>query len=156
CSSDLSRTAKRSTQRGRIELKGDRWTLRYAVRDGQRSNGWSERREFLPAGITEEEAERIRSERMQTINRLNNSLLVQPVMTLQHFVETLWVDYLKQRNVKPSTIYSYDSMLKNLVLPNFGQKTVDQITPVRLTQLFKAAREKKYSSKYLLNLYSLL
>lgn len=79
---------KRSTQRGRIELKGDRWTLRYAVRDGQRTDGWSERREFLPAGITEEEAERIRIERMQTINRLNNSLLVQPVMTLQHFVET--------------------------------------------------------------------
>lgn len=147
---------KRSTQRGRIELKGDRWTLRYAVRDGERADGWSERREFLPVGITEREAERIRAERMQTINRLNNSLLVQPVMTLQHFVETLWVDYLKQRNVKPSTIYSYDSMLKNLVLPNFGQKTVDQITPVRLTQLFKAAREKKYSSKYLLNLYSLL
>jgi integrase len=93
---------------------------------------------------------------MQTINRLNNSLLVQPVMTVQRFVDTVWRDYLDQRGVKPSTIYSYDSMLQNLVLPSFGQKIVDQITPVRLSLLFKAAREKKYSPKTLLNLYSLL
>jgi Phage integrase, N-terminal SAM-like domain len=79
-----------------------------------------------------------------------------PVMTVLRFVDTVWRDYLDQQGVKPSTIYSYDSMLQNLVLPSFGQKTVDQITPVRLSLLFKAAREKKYSPKTLLNLYSLL
>ncbi|HEX3230340.1 MAG TPA: hypothetical protein VHQ95_15295 [Pyrinomonadaceae bacterium] len=74
---------KRSSQKGRIALKGDRLTLRFAVRDGQRPDGCRECREFLPIGITQEQAERIRVERMQTINRLNNSLLVQPVMTVQ-------------------------------------------------------------------------
>jgi hypothetical protein len=86
---------------------------------------------------------------METINRLNNSLLVQPVMTLQHFVDTLWRDYLNQHGVKPSTIYSYDSMLTNLVLPNFGQKTVDQITPVRLSQLFQSRAREEVQLKIL-------
>ena len=146
---------KRSTQKGCVEPKGGRLTLRYAVRDGQKASGWRFIREFLPTDITEVEAERIRVERMQTINRLNNSLVTQPIMSLQQFTDTLWREYLANHEVKPSTIYSYDSMLKSLVLPSLGAKTVDQITPVRLSQLFKAARE-KYSSKYQLNLYSLL
>jgi integrase len=146
---------KRSSQKGHLEAKSGRLTLRYAMRDPDRPSGWCERREYLPLGITLEEAERIRIERMQTINRLNNSRLVQPVITVQAFSETLWPDYLGQRGVKPSTIYSYDSMLKNLVLPSLGRYKMDQVTSIRLTQLFKLARE-KYSSKYLLNLYSLL
>jgi integrase len=147
---------KRSTQKGRVEPKAGRWTLRYAIRDGQHPKGWRERREFLPIGITRGQAEQMRVERMETINQLNNSLLAQPVMTLAHFVSSLWRDYLAQRNVRESTRQSYDSMLRNLVLPNFGSKPIDQITPMRLSSLFKAAREKGYSPKYQLNLYALL
>lgn len=147
---------KRSSQKGRVEPKSERWTLRYAMRDPDRPSGWRECREFLPVGITEVQAEAMRVERMKIINQLNNSRLIQPVITFQTFSETLWADYLRQRGVKPSTIYSYDSMLKNLVLPSLGKYKVDQITSIRLSQLFKLARDEKYSSKYLLNLYSLL
>ena len=131
---------KRSKQHGSIEPKRDRLTLRYAVRDSQKANGWRFIREFLPIGISLEQAERIRVERMQNINRLNNSLVTQPVMSLQVFTDTLWRDYLVNHEVKPSTIYSYDSMLRTLVLPSLGSRTLDQITPVRLSQLFGAAR----------------
>lgn len=49
---DQAMARKRSTQRGRIELKGDRWTLRYCVRDADCETGWRYRREFLPIGIS--------------------------------------------------------------------------------------------------------
>lgn len=147
---------KRSTQRGRIELKGCRWTLRYCLRDAERESGWRDCREFLPIGITEVEADAIRKKRMETINSLNNSLVIQPAMTLKQFTETLWQEYQEQRNLEESTRYSYASMLKNLVLPSFGRLRVDRITPTHLTRLMKAAREQGYSSKYRLNLYSVL
>ena len=67
-----------------------------------------------------------------------------------HKIRAFVVQQNKIRNV------SYDSMLKNLVLPSLGKYKIDQITSIRLSQLFKLARAEKYSSKYLLNLYSLL
>lgn len=144
----------RSKQRGILEPRGDRLTLRYAVRDSQKKTGWRWVREFLPFGISQQQAERVRDQRMQVINKQNNSQVTQPIMSLQVFTDTLWRDYLANHEVKPSTIYSYDSMLRNLILPSLGSKNLDAITPVRLSALFSAARD-RYQPKYLLNLYSL-
>jgi integrase len=153
---DDAMARKRSAQRGRIVPKGDRLTLRYCVRDMDKPTGWRDCREFLPVGTTPQEADAIRVKRMEVINKLNNSLVIQPAMTLEQFAETLWVDYQKARAMEESTVYSYDSMLRNLVFPSFGSLRVDRITPQHLTRLMKAAREKPYSSKYRLNLYSML
>src|SRR5262245_10601905 len=147
---------KRSSQHGRIELKRGRWTLRYCIRDADSKSGWIYRREFLPFGITEPEADAIRVKRMEDVNKLNNSLVTQPSMTLETFTQTLWVEYHKQRNLEESTIYSYTSMLKSLILPSLGKLRLDRITPAHLSRLMKAAREEKYSPKYQLNLFSLL
>ena len=146
----------RSVQRGRIVPRGDRLTLRYCVRDPDKPTGWRDCREFLPIGTTLQEAEAIRVKRMEVINRLNNSLLIQPAMTLEQFAKTLWVDYQKEHGMEESTVYSYDSMLRSLVFPSFGKLRLDRITPQHLTRLMKAAREKPYSSKYRLNLFSML
>lgn len=152
---DEAMARKRSVQRGRIVLKGDRLTLRYCVRDPDKESGWKDCREFLPIGTTAKEAEAVRVKRMETINVLNNSLVTQPSMTLKGFSITLWAEYQQQRKTEPATSYSYASMLGNLILPSFGTMRIDRITPAHITKLMKAARE-KYSDKYRLNLYSLL
>lgn len=151
-----SMARKRSNQRGRIVPRGDRFTLRYTIRDPESPSGWRDCREFLPVGTTIQQAEAIRVERMVHINKLNNSLVIQPAMSLETFTQTLWVEYQKERNLSESTVYSYDSMLRNLVLPSLGRVRLDRISPQHLTRLMKAAREKPYSSKYRLNLYSML
>jgi integrase-like protein len=46
--------------------------------------------------------------------------------------------YLDNKKVRPSTRYSYDSMLRGLILPNFGQQKLDAITPGRLSLFFDA------------------
>jgi hypothetical protein len=109
----------------------------------------------LPVGTTPQEAEAIPVKRMEVINKLNNSLLIQPAMTLEQSAKTLWVDYQKERATEESTVYSYQSMLTSLVFPSFGSLRLDRITPQHLTRLMKAAREKPYSSKYRLNLFSM-
>lgn len=147
---------KKSVQSGRIVPKGDRLTLRYCVRDVEKPSGWKDCREFLPAGTTHQEADAIRKKRMESINKLNNSLVESPAMTLEQFSKTLWVDYQKERNLEESTVYSYNSMLKNLVFPSFGGMRLDRIIPQHITRLMRAAREKPYSSKYRLNLFQML
>jgi hypothetical protein len=64
---------------------------------------------------------------MEVVNKLNNSLVIQPAMTLELFAKTLWVDYQKARAMEASTIYSYNSMLKNLVFPSFGSLRLDRL-----------------------------
>jgi Phage integrase, N-terminal SAM-like domain len=155
-SEDEAMARNRSVQRGRIVPKGDRLTLRYCVRDPDKKSGWRDCREFLPVGTTQQEAEAVRAKRMDVINKLNNSRVESPAMTLKQFAETLWADYHAERETEQSTIDSYNSMLNNLVLPSFGSLRLDRITPQHLTRLMKAAREKPYSSKYRLNLYSML
>src|SRR5689334_7957543 len=97
---DQAMARKRSAQRGRIELKRGRWTLRYCIRDLDSKTGWVYRREFLPIGISEKEADAIRVKRMEAVNTINNSLVTQPSMTLEAFCQTLWVEYQKQHNLQ--------------------------------------------------------
>src|SRR5262249_12102218 len=134
----------------------NRWTLRYAVRDADSRTGWIYRREFLPVGISQKEAEAIRKKRMETINTLNNSLVSQPATTFEQFAAGLWQEYQEQRRLQESTRYSYASMLKNLLLPSLGRMRLDRITAAYISRLMKAAREKGYSDKTQLNLFSLL
>ena len=146
---------RRSKQKGILKPKGDRLTLRYELRDPMKPRGWSWKREYLPIGVSRADAERYQKRRMDEINRQNNNALTDPTMTLQRFVDTLWPMYLDNKEVKASTRYSYDSMLRGLILPTFGQQKLDTITPSRLSQFFDAIG-KKYSRKYSLNVFALL
>lgn len=46
-------------------------------------------------------------------------------MTLREYIEYAWLPYLKRRAVKPSTLYSYHSMLKNHIYPTLGDSTIE-------------------------------
>jgi len=89
------------------------------------------------------------------VNSTNNS--PQPLaLTFENFTSTLWEAYLKNRQIKPSTVYSYRSMLANFILPEFGKKEMSQIRPADITVFLVKAETDGASTKYRLNLYSLL
>lgn len=146
---------RRSKQKGILEPKGNRLTLRYELREPTKPKGWGWKREYLSVGITNSEAKEYQKRRMDVINRQNNNALTEPTMTLERFVETLWPMYLDNKKVKPSTRYSYASMLRVLILPNFGKQKLDAITSTRLLQFFQEVG-RKYSAKYSLNVFALL
>ncbi len=146
---------KISYQRGSVEMRNGRWTLRYRVRDPLYPNGWKSVRQFLEGCKAEKEARKKGDEILAEINRQDSSSEVTNVPTVAEFARSLWMEYLTRREVKPSTIYSYESMLKKHILPELGDKRIDQITPIDMTRFFVTANGGR-ASKYSLNLYSLL
>jgi hypothetical protein len=147
---ELVMARRKSNQRGSIEEKDGRLTLRYSIRE---SGPWRERRESLPRGISRDEAVQIRKERIEQINAQNSGVLANPTMSFKKFVGTLWLDYT-ERNVKASTVYSYDSMLREHVLPQLGSFPVGAITPLDISIIMRGASTLAPKSR--LNLYSML
>jgi hypothetical protein len=152
--------ARDSFQRGSVEFKkkkgGGIWALRYRVRDANSKTGWRHRTEILPHCKTEKDAYKELSKRISEINTQNNDprrRVAAP--SFAEFSSGLWQSYLENKGVKPSTVYSYDSMLGNHLLPEFGEMKMDEILPVQLTTFFDKVRG-KVSPKYALNLYTLL
>lgn len=130
-------------------------TIRYWVRDLSSETGWSYKRENL-RGVSEKQARKILSERLNEVNALNNNPRQQaPSMMFADFASGLWRHYLGNKRIKSSTRCSYDSMLKKHLIPAFGAMQLGQITTVDVTKFFNKAQE-KIASKYVLNLYALL
>ena len=144
---------RESHQEGSIHWKNNKPTLRYMLKMGER---WVFKRETLPEWVvTEKQANQYRQERMVEINRLNNGSEQEVVLTLGEFIKQRWPWYLKKREVKPSTAYTYASMFKCHIMPAFGSRELEAITPDDLSVFFEKLDE-RVSKKYWRNLYGLL
>jgi len=148
-----------SFQCGWIEKRkrkgGSVFLLRYRVRDPHTNSGWRITTETLRQCQDMREAKQRLQERMVEINARNNGPISASV-TFSRFVHNLWAEYVSQRGIKPSTSYSYDSMLRKHLLPEFGHLLMDQIKPIDLTLFLKGLREQGLSSHSRLNVYTLL
>lgn len=151
---------RNSFQTGSIKPKkwknGDKgYTIRYWVRDASSETGWRYKRENL-RGVGDKQAKKILSERLNEVNVLNNNSRQQsPTITFAGFASGLWRHYLGNKRIKPSTVYSYDSMIEKHLIPAFGAMQLGQITTVDVTKFFNNAQG-RVASKYALNLYGLL
>ena len=128
---------KTTFQRGSVEVKNGKFTLRYRLRTGL--DQWQDKRETLinpetmEPCVEENEAQQVAQARMVTINRINNNLSA-GVPTLEVFASTLWKQYLEEKEAKPSTRLSYASIVNKHLLPTFGRLQIDKITPVLITE----------------------
>ena len=151
--------ARSSFQCGTTELKkrksGDIWSIRYRVRDPNSPKGWRHKRESLPECKTEKQARKILSMRTAEINIINNNTN-STVILFADFVSGLWQAYLTNRQIKPSTKSSYQSLLENHALPEFGKRQLDHIRPEDITAFFCRVETEGLSNKSRLNLYGLL
>jgi integrase len=131
------------------------YAIRYRVRDPNSETGWRYKRENL-RGVGVKQAKKILAERLREVNAINNNPCQHaPSMTFADFTSGLWKNYLGNKRIKPSTAYSYDSMIEKHLMPAFGAMQLGQITTVDVTEFFNKAQE-RLASKYMLNLYALL
>jgi integrase len=148
--------ARTSYQRGRIEQRegkqGLKWVLRYRMRSG---SAWIEKTEELPISgkATEKAARKAADTRMVEINQ-RNSRQCPKTMTVSEYADSLWKKYLER--IKPSTAYSYQSMLKTYVLTSWGYRLIDSMLPEDITLFLEARESEGLSDKYRVNLYGLL
>lgn len=144
-----------SFQRGSVrsretKRKGTVWELRYRIRDESCETGWRDVTETAPPQCkTRKEALKLLSEKLAEINRqdslVSSSSPASNSITFAEFVESDWRSYVENRRQKPSTLYGYESMINNYLLPEFGRRPLNTISPVDLTSFFEkgAKREAK-------------
>ena len=70
-------------------------------------------------------------------------------------VDGVWEQYLCTRKVRPSTRSGYSSILKNHVLPVWGDWRLDRIRPRDVT-VFLSGLSGRFESKFVSNVYALL
>jgi integrase len=157
----LKRRTRMSFQQGLIEKKRNgKYLLRYRVRDANQPRGWRKVAELMEA-TTDKAAEKERDRRMREINSQNETIQATGVdagVTLRKFSDGLWQSYLRNKGVKLSTVYGYQSLLKKHVLPALGDKKLSEITPSGVNEFLNGITQNREKSRgpKLLNVYSLL
>lgn len=144
---------RRSYQKGRIQARqrkaGTIWVLRYRIKEGTK---WIDKTEELRGCTSESQARAAAAARMRKVNQVNSA--DRPATTLNEFAAGLWKEYVKR--IKPSTAYSYKSMLDLHILPVLGDRSLVAIAPADVTQFLKGRAGEGLVDKTLLNIYSLL
>ena len=154
------RRTRVSYQKGSIEKKeSGKFLLRYRVRDAKHSSGWRKVAELMDA-TTDKAAEKERVRKMRAINETNEKTPAADEAacgTFREFKLGLWQTHLKNKGVKPSTIYGYESLLNKHILPVLGDRKLSEIMPVDITEFMNALGSQPSKRKpKLLNVYSLM
>ncbi len=152
--------ARSSYQRGCLQWHQGQWTLLYRVREAGKMVQKREVeafKQFIDRN-DKKAAKRAAEPFMEQINARNNNpklAVSDSPITFAQFVKTRWASYVSKRKMQPSTIASYDSIIKAHLLPVFGDVGLSQITPGRLTDFFDDLSGKA-KPKTVANVYGLL
>ena len=152
---------KKSFQRGSVSIHRGEWTLRFWERTSDDQWVMRRRRLGLDRATSKKEALKLADSLMARINDRNSR--ARPVrsvekkrtaLTFQVFRERYWRPYMLNADLRDSTVYSYESMLRNHILPVLGSKPLIEITPGNITSVFEPLSG--VSAKYRSNVYCLL
>lgn len=147
--------ARSSYQKGRVERRKTKtrayWVLRYRLRDdkGKWRDMWEQLQTSSPFL---RDARKEADTRMVEINAINNG--THQSLSFGLFTKSRWKHYAER--LKPSTRYSYESILDTWILPAFTDLLLDRIEPGDITDLLHKLEVKGVSAKYRLNVYALL
>jgi integrase len=149
---------RRSYQKGNLRWHNGHWTVRFWELNHQ-TGEWKQRRAKL-AGCTDRNNKKAAKEAanafMAEVNeRNNNPPRIKQEQTFAAFLDGRWASYQANRTLQASTMSSYQSMIKEHILPALGGRLVREISPSDLTAFFDNLRG-KVSAKYASNIYALL
>jgi integrase len=151
--------ARRKTyQKGNPKWHYGHWTVRYWELD-HLTGEWKQKRVKLD-GCDDKNNKKAAREAadafMAQVNERNNNPQLQDRgLTFAAFIKGRYASFQANRELQPSTLAGYESMLKMYILPAFGDKLIIEITPADLTDFFDGLRG-KVSGKYAANMYALL
>lgn len=150
-------TRRRSHQKGSVELHNGQWTLRY--RELNHATGrWTLKRESLGEFKSKKDATRAADPIIKAINDRHSSARSSAphavALTFGQFIELRWRPYTQTRH-QISTINCHNSLIKNHLIPFFGDKPVADITPSDITD-FLSSRRGELSGNSLQTVYGVL
>ncbi len=77
-------------------------------------------------------------------------------LTLEDFVTAHWRPYLTRKNIKPSTLASYESALESHILPAFGKLKLVEIAPLHVESFVQEKIRSGRAAKTVRNLVAVL
>jgi len=147
--------ARKSFQKGTVELHNGQWTLRFRERD-KPSGKWAWKRKVLENCPDETSARAAADLVMEAVNERNNYPGREVYrLTFARFVVGRWQSYTKSAKHEQATIISNNSLIKKYIMPAMGGKELSAITPSCVADLLDGL-EGKVSTKTILNIYGLL
>jgi integrase len=156
----MARTRRRSYQKGNLQWHNSNWTVRYWERAGA-AGKWRMKRHKLEGHDDPKKkkaARKAADEFIATINKYNNSTGPRKVyseITFGQFIEGRWKAYTVSARHQPSTIESHNSLIKNHLLPFFGDKAMAEVTPSDISDFLERMKPVS-SANTMQNLYGLL
>lgn len=145
--------ARISQQRGRVEFHHGSWRVVYWLRDLAAATGWRQVYERLNVN-SEMEALIAAAPLIARANERNQTGQgTSRTPTVREFVDGGWKRYLQRRDRSPSTLASYDSLIRTY-FTLIGEKRINRVTPGDIDLVLGAAGKK--AAKTRVNLYALL
>lgn len=132
-------------------VRGTVYKIRYRVPVAP--GKWKHRAETLSGLAGKKEAREVPAKRLQNASNTNNDIVRLP---LSSFIDEYWKPYLRRKNLKPSTMNGYQSVLDHHVLPSFGNMRMDRIAPIDVERFLQEKAKKGYSGRTMRNLIVLL
>ncbi len=158
---NLVMTRRRSYQKGSVELHNGQWTVRYREFD-HASRRWIIKREVLGKFKNKKEARRAGEPVMVGVNERNNSNKlpekpsdINSEMTFSQFVKNRWKKYTVSAKHQPSTLDCHGSLIKHHLLPHFGDRQLQSITPSDISDVLEESGL-ELSANTLQSIYGLL
>lgn len=126
--------------------------IRYRV---PAANGkWKHRCETL-YGLTGKKAARaVLDDRIKTMS--NTPMQEASEMTLREFIEAFWKPSLDRKQIKPSTLDGYESVLERHVLPLLGDLCILDITPLHIEEFVQKKTAEALALKTIRNMLMVL
>jgi integrase len=151
---------RKSYQTGNISIHRGQPTVRYYVFDGMGGMKYKrERLEGVNKNSNKKDLQKAAEPIMARVNEENNNpRKAKESVTFKAFIEGRWASYQKKAGLKDSTVYSYESIINNYLMPAFQDRLMNEITPSHITAFFDKLQNKqpKVSTKYALNIYGLI
>lgn len=141
-------TRRKTYQQGSLTFLSDEMST-FRIREFDHQTGkWKQRRfqvgKFKDKKDAQKAAQKIRAE----INERNNSspkkLLA--LVTFKEFIETYWKDYKMRENFQQSTLDSRNNVLKNHLLPAFGEMRLRDIKPTHVSDFINSLYREDYGA----------
>jgi integrase len=147
---------RRSFQRGYVSnpfhtRNGLAFKIRYRVRaaDGK----WKQRAETLYGLPGKKAAREVLRQRIRQAFATPSQI---PDFTLRSFVGAYWKQHLERKCAKPSTLRAYHSMLDRHILPELGDRLLDDIMPLHIWDFLKRKEIEQLSPKTIRNILVIL
>jgi integrase len=150
-------TRRKTYQKGSVEIHNGQWSVRFREYNHV-TRKWEWKRVGLGQHKGKKSAQKAAEPILSKVNEKNNATSLRALnqqMTFQAFIEKRWSAYTVSAKHRQSTIDGHNTLIKNHLMPWFGNMSLTDISPGDVSD-FLDSRRTMLAPNTVLGVYSLL